>query len=151
MTTEFRKIFIDSNILIYANVAESPFHTQALAGIKQLRAKKDQLWISRQVLREFIATLTRPQQFSNPQPPEVVIERIRYFQTRFRIAEESATVTEKLLFLLKEIAFGGKQVHDANIMATMLENNITHLFTRNIPDFKRFSAYISLTSLDDVS
>ncbi len=45
---------------------------------------------------------------------------------------------------------GGKQIHDANIVATMQVYNISHLFTLNIADFMRFSSFITLIELDEL-
>ncbi len=39
---------------------------------------------------------------------------------------------------------GGKQVHDANIAATMLAHGITRLLTFNVADFQRFAGLIEL-------
>ncbi len=61
-------VFLDTNILVYANVSESSFHQAALQKIQNLYDTEIELWVSRQVLREFIVTLTRPQAFTNPQP-----------------------------------------------------------------------------------
>jgi predicted nucleic acid-binding protein len=47
-------LFIDTNILIYANVATAPFHEQALNALRTAYQSKRHLWVSRQVLREFI-------------------------------------------------------------------------------------------------
>jgi predicted nucleic acid-binding protein len=149
-TTNARSVFLDTNILIRANVDEAPLHAETLAAIKSLRANGDALWISRQILREFVATLTRPQTFSNPRPMATIIERVRYFQTRFWVANETAVVTEKLLTLLETIPVGGKQIHDANIVATMQAYGVDHLLTLNVEDFTRFSASITLLSLNDV-
>jgi predicted nucleic acid-binding protein len=41
----------------------------------------------------------------------------------------------------------GRQVHDANIVATMLANGITRLLTFNVADFRRFAALISVETL----
>ncbi|WP_414542430.1 type II toxin-antitoxin system VapC family toxin [Nostoc sp. CCY0012] len=76
-----------------------------------------------------------------------VIERVRFFQTQFRVAEDSPEVTEKLLSLMEEIPIGGKQVHDANIVATMLVYDIPQLLTHNTGDFTRFSNLISVSPL----
>ena len=38
----------------------------------------------------------------------------------------------------------GKQVHDCNIVATMLANGIPRLATRNPTDFKRFASLITV-------
>ena len=77
--TDDNAIFIDTNILIYANVATAPLHEQALNAIKEAHQAGRPLWISRQVLREFIAARTRPQTFTQTSP-EVVIERVRYLE-----------------------------------------------------------------------
>lgn len=61
-------LFIDANILVYANVAEPPFNSIAVKTLTQLYQTDVELWISRQILREYLAVVTRPQDFSNPQP-----------------------------------------------------------------------------------
>lgn len=142
-------IFLDTNILVYANVSESPFHQAALEKIQNLYDTGIDLWISRQVLREFLMTLTRPQAFFNPQPVAIVVERIRFFQTQFQVAEDTPEVTEQLLSLMTEIAIGGRQVYDANIVATMLVYGIPQLLTHNTSDFARFSELITVLPLSD--
>ena len=89
-------------------------------------------------MREFIAARTRPQTFAKPSTPEVVIERVRYLEEQFQVADDTAIVTEQLVRLLGEFKIGGKQVHDANIVATMLAYDIPCLLTHNIKDFQRF-------------
>ena len=69
-------LIIDTNVLIYANVAGAPLHEQALKALKSAYQSEQPLWISRQVLREFIAARTRPQTFARPSTPEMVIERV---------------------------------------------------------------------------
>lgn len=60
MTGDANSVFLDTNILVYANVSESVFHQPALQAIQNLYDTGVELWISRQVLREFLTTLTRP-------------------------------------------------------------------------------------------
>lgn len=79
--TDAEPLFIDTNVLIYANVATAPLHEQALNAIREahrIGRIGRALWINRQVLREFIAARTRPQTFAQPSTPDVVIERVRY-------------------------------------------------------------------------
>jgi len=66
VTMEDKPLFIDTNILIYTNVLNAPFHEQALSAIKSAHQAERSLWISRQVLREFVAARTRPQTFAQP-------------------------------------------------------------------------------------
>jgi predicted nucleic acid-binding protein len=137
-------VFLDTNVLIYARATRSPFHQAAREALQGLYDAEVELWISRQVLREYLAALTRPQQFTNPLPMANLSEDIRLFQTPFRIAEDIPKVTERLFTLLEEIPPGGRQVYDANIVATMLVYGIEELLTNNVQYFNRFSQLITV-------
>lgn len=141
-------LFIDTNILIYANVVTAPLHEQALTAIRNAHQARRPLWISRQVLREFIAARTRPQTFARPSAPEVVIERVRYLEERFQVADDTAAVTSQLVKLMEDFKIGGKQVHDANIVASMLAYGIPCLLTHNVKDFERFGEVIRIEGID---
>ena len=56
-------------------------------------------------------------------------------------------MTENLLALCREISVGGQQIHDANIVATMLAHGERRLLTFNISDFRRFEDRIELMDL----
>jgi predicted nucleic acid-binding protein len=58
---------------------------------------------------------------------------------------------EKLLALSGQVNIGGKQVHDANIVATMQVYGIRRLLTHNTSDFVRFSAFITVVPLESVT
>lgn len=146
--TDAEPLFIDTNILIYANVATTPRHEQALRAIKKARQARRALWISRQVLREFIVARTRSQTFAQPSPPEVVIERARYLEHHFQVADDTAAVTRQLVKLIEDFQISGKHIHDANIVATMLACDIPCLLTHNLKDFKRFEEVISIEGID---
>ena len=146
-TMDDNALFIDTNILIYANVATAPLHEQALKAIKEAHQAGRPLWISRQVLREFIAARTRPQTFAQPSAPEVVIERVRYLEERFQVADDTAAVTGQLVKLMGDFQIGGKQVHDANIIATMQAYGIPALLTHNIKDFERFGEIVRVEGI----
>jgi predicted nucleic acid-binding protein len=140
-------LFIDTNILVYANVQTAPLHEQALKAIKAAHQTGRPLWVSRQVLREFVATRTRPQAFAKPSPIQVVIERVRYLEQHFQVADDTAAVTGQLLELMGNYPIGGKQVHDANIVSTMLVYGIPCLLTHNTKDFGRFSDMVTVEGI----
>ncbi|MCP4284816.1 MAG: type II toxin-antitoxin system VapC family toxin, partial [Gammaproteobacteria bacterium] len=50
--------------------------------------------------------------------------------------------------LMESFKTGGKQVHDANIVATMLAHNIPCLLTYNVKDFERFEKIIRIEGID---
>jgi predicted nucleic acid-binding protein len=140
-------LFVDTNVLVYANVAEAPLHHAVLRVIQGYEQAGQVLWISRQVLREYLATLTRPGQFLAPPSITTLMTQVRYFTARFPVADEGPLVTERLLALLAAVSVGGAQVHDANIVATMQVYRIRHLLTHNVNDFTRFSAFITIIPL----
>ena len=68
------------------------------------------------------------------------------FLTAYVLAENGPAVTALLLTLLRRVRIGGKQVHDANIVATMLAYGVTRLLTFNAADFRRFGSRIELVT-----
>ena len=125
--------FIDTNVLVYASRAKALFHQRAA-------------WFSRQVLREYLAVVTRPQ----PAEPALSnaaanADAARLLAT-LTVAEDGPQVTTELMRLLAQHPSGGKQVHDANIVATMLAHGIPRLLTFNEADFRRFDTLIEVVT-----
>jgi predicted nucleic acid-binding protein len=52
--------FVDTNVLVYATATSAPFRDRARAALVRLAAD-EQLSVSRQILREYVAVMTRPQ------------------------------------------------------------------------------------------
>lgn len=141
------RVFIDTNVLVYATVVTAPNHAIARHALAEQRSAGAELWISRQVLREYAAVLTRPQTFATPMSGSDVAAGVRSLERQFRVADDTSAVTVRLVQLLEEVPTGGKQVHDANIVATMLVNGVSTLLTANAPDFARFAPRIRVTPL----
>ena len=62
----------------------------------------------------------------------------------FEILEDGPVVTESLVELCREVPVGGRQIHDANIVATMLAHGEHRLLTFNAADFRRYGGRIEL-------
>lgn len=142
--------FLDTNILLRHTVPEFPEHDIVREGVTRLAKQGAIFWISRQVLREFASTLTRPQTFGSPLKTDDVAQRVENIAKTLNVADETARVTRNWIALLKQYDIGGKQIHDANIVATMQTHKISLLVTLNIADFKRFESLIMLVSLDEL-
>ena len=141
--------FIDTNVFVYAAIENAPLHSAALRAIMAHSTPEATCWVSRQIMREYLCVLTRPQSFSPPLPAAIVAKQVRHIESRFRIAEDSRQVTERLLALLEQFSIGGKRIHDANIVATMLTHQIPSLLTHNTKDFSVFSDLITVLPLED--
>ena len=77
-TGDANPVFVDTNVLVYANMARAPLHAEALTAIRAYHQSGAIICISRQVLREYLAVLSRPQSFTSPRPVATLIERVRY-------------------------------------------------------------------------
>jgi predicted nucleic acid-binding protein len=146
-TAAANALFIDTNVLIYATVPSAPWHAEAVAALNSAHFAGRELWISRQVLREYLAVLTRPQTFTPALTVTALEQAVLAFQAQFHVAEDSVAVTTNLLALLHTVSVGGKQIHDANIVATMQAYGIPEILTHNTADYLRFAAQIQVLPL----
>jgi predicted nucleic acid-binding protein len=140
-------IFVDTNVLVYATRPSAIQHAAALTALTRLEGEGSALWVSTQVLREYLAAVTRPQATAPGLAMATAIADVRSFRAAFDVAEELPGVLDRLLDLLTAHRDSGRQVHDANIVATMLENGIRRLLTFNGADFRRFARIIDIELL----
>jgi predicted nucleic acid-binding protein len=72
-TINAERIFLDTNVLVYASVREAPNHAAGRDFVEDCLARGVTLVISRQVLREYLAVLSRPQTYALPVPRETLL------------------------------------------------------------------------------
>jgi predicted nucleic acid-binding protein len=150
MTDKPAPIFLDTNILVRFALKSAPFHQEIRKVIGDFWKDNVDLWISRQVMREMASVITRPQTYARPLTSQTAAQEIRALPASFFVADETIGVSDKLLELMEQHPMGGKQVHDANIVATMQVHGITRLFTLNTADFMRFSKLITVITLEEL-
>ena len=143
-TTVVEPAFVDTNVLVYANQSHAARHAQALALLREADEAGAALAISGQVLREYLAVVTRPQAGSAPLPMAAALDRVALFTRRFHLLQDGPIVRARLHDLLAVHPGGGRQVHDANIVATMLAHRVRRLLTFNTADFRRFRPLIEI-------
>ena len=139
-------MFVDTNVLVNARAVEAPHHDMAQDMLERASLDHEPIRISRQIVREYLAVVTRPQIWSDPLTPDVAIGDVNRMLSDFEVLEDSSAVTETLFDLLRQIPVGGRQIHDANIVATMLAHGERRLLTFNTADFRRFGDYIELVN-----
>lgn len=140
-------VFLDTNILVYASFPGTPFYDAARARLSEFESHGASFWTSRQVLREYLASTTRPGAVVPPPKLEALSQAVLQFEAEFEIADEDAAVTALLLDLMKSRTVRGKQIHDANIVATMRRHNVPWLLTHNTADFTRYVPGINVLPL----
>ena len=137
-------MFVDTNILVNARILEAPHYETARAGLERVLRGPEPRRISRQVMREYLAVVTRPQAWPVPIIRGEALDDIGRLNQVFEVLEDGPRVTELLLTLCRAVPVGGRQVHDANIVATMLAHGERRLLTFNIADFRRYGDRIEL-------
>jgi predicted nucleic acid-binding protein len=140
------KAFVDTNVLLRGLLTEMDNHEACDALLKRYWSQGTELWISGQVIREFIVQATHPRTMKDRLTISEVIDEVQRIKRLFVVADDTVAVRDQLLDLLAQFPSEGRQVHDANIAATMLANGIDTLLTINTVDFKRYASRIGLVS-----
>jgi predicted nucleic acid-binding protein len=143
---------LDTNVILSATDEGRAEHRQAMLIFSDWAGRGTTLYASGQIMREYLAVATRPADKNGLGLKQAdALANVRAFRTRTRLLSEDDKVADRLLGLLDEIPCGGKQVHDANVVATMLVHGIGSLVTINFGDFTRFARHINVIPLADVN
>jgi predicted nucleic acid-binding protein len=133
--------------LVAASASGAPFHREAIQALDKLHGSKVETWISRQVLRELLAPLSRPQAWGGDVDPVLLAGHAERLLKLYKVAEETAVTTARLLDFVRDSQARGKQVHDASIAALMVSHGIRRLLTLNTAHFERFKPDLILELL----
>ena len=134
-------LFVDANVLVFSLLPKSPNHACAVAALAAAERGGLELWVSPQVVRELLVQLTRtgPRSSGEPVKPAVAAQYVAAILPRFRLADVNAAVAAELLSLLRTVGARGKNVHDANVVATMLVHGVGRLLPHNVKDFQCYA------------
>ncbi|WP_419165823.1 type II toxin-antitoxin system VapC family toxin [Candidatus Palauibacter sp.] len=141
-------MFIDTNVIVAARVPEAPQSRIARRAISRALQGPERLRISRQIIREYLATVTRPQAWSTPLDMAKALGDVERMCGVFEILEDGPRVMSTLAELCRDVPLAGKRVHDANIAATMLAYGEQRLLTLNPKDFRRFADRVELVRIE---
>ena len=139
---------LDTNILLAATDEARAEHSGAVAAINAWPAAGLVLYTSGQILREYLAVATRPvPQNGLGMQSAAAIDNVIAFRTRLTVLPEDVRVADRLVDLLRAVDCSGKQVHDANVVATMLVYGVDTIATVNVADFARFGDLVQVVEL----
>lgn len=132
-------IAVDTNILVYAHRADSPWHDRADRLVGEL-AEGNSLWaIPWPCLNEFVAVITHPRIYNPPTPLADTLIQIRCWlesPTLVLLHEGESFFTVWEAALRKAAVVGGA-VHDARVAALCIHHGVKKLLTAD-RDFSRF-------------
>jgi predicted nucleic acid-binding protein len=133
------RLFCDTNVLLSAVDRKRPLHARAVRVLDEMPNAGVELCVCGQVLREFLVVSTRPVSANGlGQRLSDALVNAEAILERSTILEETREVTRRLLSLVRAADCSGKQVHDANLVAVMLEHGVRQLVTDDLDHFRRF-------------
>jgi predicted nucleic acid-binding protein len=129
---------VDTNILLAASDPSRPRHREAFEILQRWPGLEATLFASGQVLREYLAVATRPLQANGLGLTRAeALDNVHQLLRRLHLLDEDGRSREELLTLVRDIEVAGKQIHDANIVATMIAGGVEALpasFTSSLAD-----------------
>lgn len=112
-------LFVDANILIYADLPKSAFNEVARQRLQQFVDEGILICVSNQIIREYLSGISRALLTSGQYNPAQLVKDAQRIEHEYEVYEENAQTRRNLLTSLGQFKTGGKQVHDANIVARM--------------------------------
>ena len=132
-------IAVDTNILVYAHRADSPFHLVAFACVRNLAEGTHSWAIPWPCIHEFYAVATHRKIYDPPSTSQQAISQINaWFASKSLVMlGESALYWETLKPQLEAGKVVGPQAHDARIAALCIEHQVREFWSAD-RDFSRY-------------
>jgi toxin-antitoxin system PIN domain toxin len=133
-------IAVDTNVLVYAHRADSPFHERALRRVAALAEGRAAWAIPWPCLLEFFAIVTHPRIYAPPSPLARALAQVDAWleSPTLALLAESTAHWAALRPLLESSRIAGPQVHDARIIALCQQHGVRELWSAD-RDFTRFA------------
>ncbi|HEY7215359.1 MAG TPA: PIN domain-containing protein [Thermoanaerobaculia bacterium] len=147
-TMDDKAVVLDTNVLLSATAPHRPLHQAALVVLNDWPNRGLVLTTSNQILREYIVVATRPVEVNGlGLDIDDALANVAALHGRVRLLLETEATWKRLQALVATYRVLGKQIHDANLVATALTHGVTRLVTANAGDFSRLAAEIEVTDL----
>jgi toxin-antitoxin system PIN domain toxin len=133
-------LVVDTDVLVYAADADSPWHAGSRAWLERQRGRPDAWYTTWPILYEFLRVTTHPRVMRQPWSASgawaFVTALLGSPGLGVLVAtERHAAVAERVITELPWLA--GNLIHDANTAILMREHGIRRICTRDM-DFHRF-------------
>uniref|UniRef100_A0A7C4X7V9 PIN domain-containing protein n=1 Tax=candidate division WOR-3 bacterium TaxID=2052148 RepID=A0A7C4X7V9_UNCW3 len=140
-----KSVVVDTNIWIYFLNKDSPYHKKARGKVADLLGMDYSIFVTTQIIREIFVVLTKGELVEKPVEVKKALTKVSEILESVNIIYENNESLEILTGLIAKYKLKGKKIHDANVVAVALANNIKHIFTNNVDDFKFFTEVKILT------
>jgi uncharacterized protein len=133
-------IAIDTNILVYSAMADSPWHPAARAAVRQVADGHSPWAIPWPCLHEFLGIVAHPKIYKPPISPRDAIAQVEYWMESptLRLLGEGPGYWDHFKPLLLAGNIVGPKVHDARIAAICRAAGVHEIWTAD-RDYSRFT------------
>jgi toxin-antitoxin system PIN domain toxin len=140
---------LDTNVLLYASDADSPFHPAALTLLNRLARGPELLTLFWPVLLGYLRIATRHGLFRNPLSPAAAVESVeRLIQRRHvRVLGEADGFWVHFRDVSGAVNARGDLVADAHIVALMRQHGVREIWTHD-RDFRKFDGIVMRDPFD---
>ena len=140
MESELTTCLFDSNILVYANNMDSPFHEPSKKLVEEVLNCRFKGVIAHQNLLELYAVVTDKRRVEKPLTPECAKKLIDFYLSarNISIIYPSPATFSILGKLIEKYAPTSHGIFDFVLVALMIEHNIKTIITANISHFSNF-------------
>lgn len=139
MSSSKSLVLFDTNILIYAHNKEAKYFDTALDLLKKVQKGELKGAVAHQNLLEFYAVITNPDRMERPLTQDQAKKEVQnYLESRFEIIQPNRKTLNVFMKLLKARRVKDREVFDCYLVATMLANSISTVYTANDKDFRKY-------------
>ena len=130
---------LDTNVLVYASDASSPFHRQAIELVSTVAAGPDLVYLFWPVALSYLRIATHPAIFARPLPAAEAMANLGDLIARphVRTCGEGEGFWESYQHVVASAPAQGNLVPDAHLVALMRENGVSTIWSHD-RDFRRF-------------
>ena len=138
---------VDTNVLIYAFSKESDYYKVCRELLNSAQEGKLSLCVAPQVVAEFFAIATDPRRTTAPQKPQETADVIDQLLAMpgMVLLSLPVDVVNRWTTLIRQHPVTGSDIFDVQLVATMLGNGVSQIYTYNRKDFEKFSEIDVLT------
>jgi uncharacterized protein len=132
-------IAVDTNILVHAHRADSPWHQGAQASVRELAEGPARWAVPWPCIHEFLAVVTHPRIWSPPTPVGAALAQVEAWveSPTLVLLHEGDGYWPHLKALVTAGRIDGPRIHDARVAALCREHGVRELWTAD-RDFSRF-------------
>jgi len=132
---------IDTNILVYANNKDSPFHAVCKAIVEKAINGEIEATVAIQNLIELYAVITDKRRVEHPLSPTKAKELIEFYKgSNIRIIAPMHHTIDTITKLIEKYSPKSQSIFDYFLVATMLDNGIYGIYTADSEHFKHFDS-----------